>query len=81
MQKYPDLGVITFDDELIYGKNVIKRLMKEALIDKYSIIGHVGKKLIQKWGIKMHYRANEVANLSTPSDNLFSRWIRYLLSS
>ena len=72
MQKYPDLGVITFDDELIYGKNVIKRLMERALIDKYSIIGHVGKKLIQKNGeLKMHYRANEEANQFTPSEQIY----------
>lgn len=72
IQTYPDLGVITFDDELIYGKYVIKKLIDSSLINKVAIIGHVGKQLIQKNGeLKMFYRLKETANLATPSEQVY----------
>jgi hypothetical protein len=72
IEKYPDLGVITFDDELIYGKYVIEKLIHSSLNNKGAIIGHVGKQLIQKNGeLKMHYRLKEIANLNTPSKQVY----------
>jgi hypothetical protein len=72
IEKYPDLGVITFDDELIYGKSVIDKLVKCSEINKEAIIGHVGKQLIQKDSeLKMHYRLKEIANQDTPSEQVY----------
>jgi hypothetical protein len=72
IEKYPEFGVITFDDELIYGRHVIEKLISSSNINKEAIIGHVGKKLIQKNGeLKMNYREKESANLNTPSGQVY----------
>jgi hypothetical protein len=72
IEKYPDLAVITFDDELIYGKQVIDKLIKSSIKHKGAIIGHVGKQLIQKNGIlKMMYRTNNNADENTSSNQLY----------
>lgn len=72
LYKYPNLDVITFDDELIYGKLVIEKLIKHSIKHKGAIIGHVGKQLIQKNGeLKMVYRENKDADYKTPSNQLY----------
>lgn len=72
IERYPNLGVITFDDELIYGKYVIEKLIKSSLQNKGSIVGHVGKKLIQKNGeLKMMHRDETDADLDTPSCQIY----------
>jgi hypothetical protein len=72
IDKYPDFGVITFDDELIYGKQVIGKLIENSIKHKGAIIGHVGKKLIQKNGeLKMNYRMKNDANYNTPSEQVY----------
>lgn len=72
IEKYPQLGVITFDDELIYGRYVIEKLIKCSNNNERSIIGHVGKKLLQKSGsLKMTYRDNNNADLKTPSSQVY----------
>lgn len=72
IEKYPDLDVITFDDELIYGKHVIEELVNCSLKHKNAIIGHVGKRLIQKnEELRMTYRASKDADYSTPSEEVY----------
>lgn len=72
LRKFPELGVITFDDELIYGKHVIEKLITCSNIYKGSIIGHVGKELFQKDGkLQMNYRTKKVANLQTPNEQVY----------
>lgn len=72
IQKYPHLGVITFDDELIYGKYVIEKLVKSSAQNQGAIIGHVAKKLIQKNGeLKMMHRDEADADLDTPSYQIY----------
>lgn len=72
IEKYPKLGVITFDDELIYGKYVIEKLVQNSNTNKGAIIGHVGKQLVQKDGVlKMAYRDNNNADLKTPSSQVY----------
>jgi hypothetical protein len=70
--KYPEYRVITFDDELIYGKFMIEKLIKCSLKHPKAIIGHVGKQLIQINGeLKMFYRTKEGANFKTPSEQVY----------
>lgn len=72
IEKYPSLAVITFDDELIYGKYVVEKLISYAKKRKGAIIGHVAKQLIQKNGeLKMAYRATNDASASTPSNQIY----------
>lgn len=70
--KYPNYGVITFDDELIYGKYMIEKLIDCSQINPKAIIGHVGKQLIQINGeLKMFYRTKVGANIKTPSEQVY----------
>lgn len=72
IEKYPNLDVITFDDELIYGKHVIEQLINCSLNHKNAIIGHVGKRLIQKKGeLRMAYRASTNADYNTRSEEVY----------
>lgn len=72
IEKYPNLGVITFDDELIYGKFVIEKLIVCSNKNKEAIIGHVAKRLIQKKGeLKMYFRAKMDASITTPSSQIY----------
>jgi hypothetical protein len=72
LEKYPEFGVITFDDELIYGKHVIEKLITCSIKFEGSVIGHVGKELFQRNGkLKMNYRTKKVANLRTPSGQVY----------
>lgn len=70
--KYPNLGIITFDDELIYGKRVIEKLITKSKLNRNAIIGHVGKELIKINGrINMMNRTNKAADLNTPSIQVY----------
>lgn len=72
IEKYPDFGIITFDDELIYGKRVIEKLITCSKKNKEAIIGHVGKRLIKKNGeLKMFNRAKKEANATTPGCQVY----------
>jgi hypothetical protein len=57
MQEYPELDVITFDDELIYGRQVIEKLVEKVTNHPKTVIGHVSKKLYRKnERLEMYYR-------------------------
>lgn len=72
LERYPKYRIITFDDELIYGKSIIEKLIHCSKAHPKAIIGHVGKQLIQKNGeLKMFYRAKEGANSDTPSHQVY----------
>jgi hypothetical protein len=60
MKKYPELGVITFDDELIYGRQVIEKLVEKVTNHPKTVIGHVSKKLYRKKErLEMYYRLKD----------------------
>jgi hypothetical protein len=70
--KYPQYRVITFDDELIYGKCMIEKLINCSKQHPNAIIGHVGKQLIQKNGeLQMFYRTKQGANYQTSSAQVY----------
>jgi hypothetical protein len=70
--KYPNLGIITFDDELMYGKKVIEKLITKSKLHKKAIIGHVGKELIKINGaLSMFNRTKNQASLNTNSIQVY----------
>ncbi|RAR47240.1 glycosyltransferase [Flavobacterium lacus] len=72
VEKYPEKAVITFDDELIYGKHVIEKLINCSKVNQGAIIGHVAKQLVKKNGeLKMFYRLKKVASYATPSPQVY----------
>lgn len=72
LEKYPEYRVITFDDELIYGKFMVEKLINCSQNHPNAIVGHVGKQLIQKNGeLKMFYRTKQGADNKTPSKQVY----------
>lgn len=72
IQKYPKMDVVTFDDELIYGKTVIERLVDGRNKFPKSIIGHVGKELCKKKNqLGMFYRYKRHASLKTNPNQVY----------
>jgi hypothetical protein len=72
IEKYPDFAIITFDDELIYHKRVIEKLITSSKVNVGCVIGHVAKKLHQNNGVlKMLYREQGDANMNTPNHQVY----------
>lgn len=72
MEKYPHFGVITFDDELIYGNGVVEKLITQSKKFPRAIIGHVGKEMIKLNGkLGMMNRSGKPASLDTPSTQVY----------
>ncbi|WP_158860026.1 glycosyltransferase [Lunatibacter salilacus] len=72
IEKYPDLAVITFDDELIYGVRIIEKLIDASRQNKDAIIGHVGQKFVKINGVlNFKFRSSKAADLSTPSGQVY----------
>lgn len=72
IEKYPNLAVITLDDDIIYHINIIQNLVENKFAATRCIVGHVGKVLYKKGRhLNMMYRGKQPASLSTPSDQVF----------
>jgi len=66
LQKYPDLDIITFDDENLYGKTVIEKLIMTRDSNPGCVIGHYGKTLHRNGNaLNMMYRFPDKATLQT----------------
>jgi hypothetical protein len=72
LEKYPDLGVITLDDDIIYDPNIIGNLVNNIYAKEGCIAGHVGKTMIRKNNeLNMMYRDTKPTNINTKPDQVF----------
>jgi len=72
MEKYPDYGVITLDDDQIYHSEIIDNLVKNEYARKSCITGHIGMILYKKGQtLNMMYREKERASVKTPSHQVY----------
>lgn len=72
MQKYPDLGVITLDDVIIYHKILVQGLLNNRTENPKSIVGYVGKAMVKKENqLHMYYREKNAANKKTSSSQVY----------
>jgi hypothetical protein len=72
IEKYPDLGIITLDDDIIYHKNLIQGILKQNSQNPKAIIGYVGKVMVKKESqLHMYYREKNAANSKTPSNQVY----------
>ena len=72
MQKYPDLGVITLDDDIIYHKSLVQGLLNNRTENPKTIVGYVGKAIVKKENqLHMYYREKNAANKNTPSSQVY----------
>lgn len=72
VEKYPELGVVTLDDDTIYGKTLLSLILDYSIQNPNTITGFIGKALVKKNGaIGMWLRENKPSNISTNSDQVF----------
>ena len=72
MQKYPDLGVITLDDDIIYHKSLVQGLLNNRTENPKTIVGYVGKAMVKKENqLHMYFREKNAANKNTPSSQVY----------
>ena len=71
MEKYPYLGIVTLDDDMIYHPSLLSGLISKAN-QQECIIGYVGKVLVQKKGkLHMHYREPWLASKETNPEQVY----------
>jgi len=72
MEKYPDYGVITLDDDQIYHPGIIANLVKNEYAGKSCITGHIGMILHKKGQtLNMMFREKERASEKTPPHQVY----------
>jgi hypothetical protein len=72
MQKYPDLGVITLDDDIIYHKSLVRGLLNNRTENPETIVGYVGKAMVKKENqLHMFFREKNAADKNTPSSQVY----------
>lgn len=72
MQKYPDVGVITLDDDIIYNKSLVQGLLNNRIENPKTIVGYVGKAMVKKENqLHMYYREKNAADKNTPSIQVY----------
>ncbi|MDO9551547.1 hypothetical protein [Rhodonellum sp.] len=72
VEKYPELGVVTLDDDIIYHSNLLSELIKGSLIYPSAIVGFVGKTMIRKGNVlNMMFREKGMADTNTPFKQVY----------
>jgi hypothetical protein len=72
IEKYPNLSIVTLDDDIIYHKSLLEGLIAGANTSSNSIIGYVGKIMIKKENqLHMFYREKEGATYATPANQVY----------
>ncbi len=72
IEEYPELAIITLDDDIIYHRSLLKGLVKKSRNNPEAIIGYVGKAMFQRNGqLGMYYREPKPADAKTNSDQVY----------
>lgn len=72
IEKHPDLGVITFGDDMIYTPNIIKDAVYANRLNCNCIVGQIGRKLYRKGNkLGMMFREQGIADPQTPSSQVY----------
>lgn len=72
IKKYPEIGVITLDDDIIYHQSLIEGLIKYSEIFSGTIIGYVGKTLFKKGNeLNIYYRDSRPTTLETDTNQVY----------
>lgn len=70
--KYPNMGVITLDDDKIYHKSLIEGLLNYTIENPKKIVGYMGRAMVRKNNqLQMYYREKGTANINTPSSQVY----------
>jgi hypothetical protein len=72
IEKYPNLSIITLDDDIIYHSSLIRGLLTEANNSPNSVIGYVGKAMYRNGNkLHMYYREAKSGSYDTLSEQLY----------
>jgi len=72
IREYPEIAIVTLDDDIIYHPSLLKGLVKKSEKSPEAIIGYVGKAMIQKSGkLGMYYREPRPADAKTNPDQVY----------
>mgnify|MGYP006435621021 CR=1 FL=1 len=72
MEKYPELDLITLDDDIIYHKSLLQGLITKAKGKNKAVMGYVGKTLHRKNNdLHIYYREKKPCNLQTPAEQVY----------
>jgi len=71
IEHYPQLGIVTLDDDIIYHSLLLSGLVS-YVNERECIVGYVGKAMIQKEGkLEMLYREPSPADIATKSEQVY----------
>ena len=71
IQKYPQLGIVTLDDDIIYHQSLLGGLVSKVK-DQECIVGYVGKAMLRKEGtLDMYYREPNPADTKTNPEQVY----------
>ena len=71
IEHYPQLGIVTLDDDIIYHPSLLSGLVFKAK-EQECIAGYVGKAMVQKEGkLDMFYRESNPSDLTTKSEQVY----------
>ena len=71
IEQYPQLGIVTLDDDIIYHPSLLSGLVSKVK-EQECIVGYVGKAMIQKEGkLEMFFREPSPADLATKPEQVY----------
>ena len=72
IDKYPDLAVVTLDDDIIYHKLLLENLANNEYAKDGCVVGHVGKAMHRAGEvIEFLYRTTKKVDDSTPPEEVY----------
>ena len=72
VEKYPQSGVVTLDDDIIYHKKLLYNLVNNKYAMNGKIVGHLGKALYRKGTeFNMMFRERKKVNINTNCDQVY----------
>jgi hypothetical protein len=72
LETYPDFGIVTLDDDIIYDPNLVGNLINNKYAKEGSIVGHVGKTLFRKNNeLNMMFREKKPTSINTNPDQVY----------
>lgn len=72
MEHFPELAVVTLDDDMIYQPYLLQGLLSKAKLNRGAVIGYVGRELIPQEGrLGGYYRGPEPTDLNTHSEEVY----------
>lgn len=72
IEKYPNQGIVTLDDDIIYSKHLLAGLLEKKSKENTAIVGYVGKSLLKRnEELNMYFREKQPADINTPSSQVY----------